>query len=320
MKKAFALIFAAAFLICGCGQTGPSDGSAPAAEESGAAASEPSSQALSIAPIAVTTAGATSASARREDPADMQIDPPYDLDFENMVPRDLGKFFESDYPVTTSSYKLLPGDEFENEVFVIETGQEGPVFYVIAGIHGDEEAAWRAGGLLKKISIKCGRLYILAPANRWGAASSPKKRGIDGTDPNRAFPGDPDGNGAQRYAWAVYNDVKEKSPDFVFDLHEARIVEADRDYLGSSIIYSNMDLFGDLIIDLVLDSQEGLICTRPFNFYSPGPAGSINRTITEGLGLPVMTVETFRGYQMRDRVSDQLDVVQYVMRSYGLVD
>ncbi|MBQ7247397.1 MAG: succinylglutamate desuccinylase/aspartoacylase family protein [Lachnospiraceae bacterium] len=313
MKK-IALILAAAILLTACGGA---PGTAGSEENTAAAESETTSAAMTFAPISVTT---SATEATKEDLADLQPDPPYDFDVDTMVPSDFGDFFTGTYSVATSSYKLLEGDGYENEVFVISSDNEGPTVYVIAGIHGDEEAAWQAGKLLKKISIKCGKLYVIAPANRWGASAVPKTRYLDGKDPNRAFPGDPSGTNAQRFAYALYNDVKDKAPDFVFDLHEAVIVQEGRDYLGSSIIYSDMELFGDLIIDLVLASQEGEICTKPFNFYSPGPAGSINRTITEGLRIPVMTVETFRGYQMRDRISDQLDVVQYVLRSYGLVD
>ena len=315
MKKKLALILAAAMLLAACG--GAPQGDTSQTESAAASDQESTASAPTFAPITVT---ASATEATKEDLADLQPDPPYDFDVDAMVPTDFGDFFTDQYPVTTSSYKLLQGDEYENEVFVIESENDGPSVYVIAGIHGDEEAAWQAGKLLKKISIKCGKLYVIAPANRWGASAVPKTRYLDGKDPNRAFPGDPSGTNAQRFAYALYNDVKDKAPDFVFDLHEAVIVQGGRDYLGSSIIYSDMDLFGDLIIDLVLASQEGEICTKPFNFYSPGPAGSINRTITEGLRIPVMTVETFRGYQMRDRISDQLDVVQYVLRSYGLVD
>ena len=44
-----------------------------------------------------------------------------------------------------------------------------------------------------------------------------------------------------------------------------------------------------------------------------------NNTITTQLGIPTITVETFRGYEMERRIGDQLDVVQYVIRYYGMV-
>ena len=46
----------------------------------------------------------------------------------------------------------------------------------------------------------------------------------------------------------------------------------------------------------------------------------MNRTITEQLGVPTITVETFRGYEMEQRIGDQLAVVQYVLKDYGLVE
>lgn len=99
----------------------------------------------------------------------MPLDPPYDFNVDEMTPKDFGKFFEKDYGSTVSTYKIGAGTTYENEVTVIQGKEAGPVVYVVAGLHGNEEAGWQSGKLLKKISIKAGTLYILAPANKWGA-------------------------------------------------------------------------------------------------------------------------------------------------------
>ena len=312
MKKLLIIILAAALGLTGCGSA------ANDASQSASSTEEITTQAPTFAPVTVTT---EATEATTVDLADLPADPPYDYDIDTMLPKDFGELFTSDYEGgSTTSYKLLDGTSLENEVTVIKGAQDGPTVYVIAGIHGNEEAAWRSGELLERITIKAGTLYILAPANRWGAYSEPQSRYISGKDPNRAFPGDPDGTDAQKYAYAVYNDVKKKNPDFVFDLHEAIVIEEGRDYLGSSLIYTDMSLFGDLLIDMVLLTQDGDLCNHAMNYYSPGPDGSINKTITEGLGIATLTVETFRGYQMEDRIFDQLSIVQYVLRDYGMVD
>lgn len=253
------------------------------------------------------------------DPRDLTIDPPYDFDVDTMEPFDFGDFFVQEYDCEKSSYKLLEGSDFETEVTVIKGKEAGPSVYVIAGIHGDEEAAWQTGKLLKKATIKAGTLYVIAPANRWGAEKLPKSRYIDGKDPNRVWPGNPSGNSAEQVAYSIFKDVEAKKPDFVFDLHEARLVEDDRDYLGSSLIFSDLSLMEEMFMDLLFATQSGEICSMPFDYYGPGPDGSINRTITEQLNIPVITVETFRGYEMEDRISDQLDIIQYVLRYYGMV-
>ena len=260
--------------------------------------------------------------ARRPDiNQDVLLDPPYDFDPETMLPREFGPYYENDYPTGISEYLLLPGTELENTVTVLQGAEEGPVLYVIAGVHGGEIAAWMAGNLLKKIGIKAGTLYILSPANPWGAAMEPRSRYVkDDQDLNRSFPGDPNGNEAQRVAHAIYTDVQDKSPVFVFDLHEAATNKEGRDFLGHSLIYTTLNGIEDMYLDMLLETQLGLLTSTPFDFFAPGPIGSVNNTIANQLGIPVITVETYRADPMEVRISDQLAVTQYVLRHYGLVE
>lgn len=250
------------------------------------------------------------------------IDPPYDFNPKNMIPSDFGDhFLNCDYPTTVSTYKIGAGADIENEVTVLKGVEDGPVVYVVAGIHGDEQAGWEAGEQLKKISIKAGTLYILSPANRWGADARPRSRYIGGIyDLNRSFPGHSDGNIGERAANSIYQDIKRVAPVFLFDLHEARPVSNENyDFLGSSLIYTSLDKMCDLYLDLLLATQTGQVGSEPFHFFAPGPIGSLNNTVTTTLGIPTITVETYRGYPLERRISDQLDIVEYVLNYYGML-
>ena len=248
------------------------------------------------------------------------IDPPYDFNPDEMLPRDFGDHFLSDYPVETSSYLIAEGTMVEDEVTVIKGEVEGSTIYVVAGVHGDEQAGWETGKQLEKISIKAGTLYVLAPANPWGAAKEPRSRYvIDKWDLNRSFPGNPEGNPARIAAYSIYEDIKEKEPIFVFDLHEARVNSENYDFLGSSLIYTSLDGMEDMYLDLLLATESGEICSERFNFYAPGPIGSLNNSVTTGLGIPTITIETYRGYPLERRISDQLDIVEYVLTYYGML-
>ncbi len=260
--------------------------------------------------------------ARRPDPeAEVVLDPPYDFDPNTMLPRDFGPYFEGEYSVTADTYPLLPGTEWENTVTVLKGAEEGPVLYIIAGVHGGEVAAWSTGNLLKKIGIKAGTLYILSPANPWGAQAEPRSRYVRGEeDLNRSFPGNPDGNAAEQVANAIFSDVKDKQPVFVFDLHEAATNREGRDFLGRSLIYTTLDGIEDMYLDLLLETQLGTLTSMPFDFFAPGPAGSVSSTMANELGIPVITVETYRADPMEVRIADQLAVVQFVLRHYGMVE
>ena len=197
-------------------------------------------------------------------------------------------------------------------------GQDpGPTLYVAAGIHGDERAAWYAGLMLQSITIKAGTLYVLAPANAWGAQRNQRRVGED--DPNRCFPGSETGTMAQRICYAIFHDIEEKQPELLLDLHEAIVYKEGRDFLGSTLIYTSLEGMEDLFFDLLFATQEGEVTSCPFGYNGPGPAGSMNRTVTDQLKIPAITVETFRGFPMERRVSDQLKVVAYVLRYKGML-
>ena len=124
---------------------------------------------------------------------------------------------------------------------------------------------------------------------------------------------------AEQAADAIYQDIRRVAPVFLFDLHEARYNAENRDFLGSSLIYTSLDKMEDMYLELLMATETGEICSERYNFYAPGPVGSVNSTVTTGLGIPVVTVETYRGYPLERRIGDQLDIVQYVLTYYGLL-
>lgn len=245
-------------------------------------------------------------------------EPEPDVDIETVTLSDFGDLFAEAYETEKSSYKLMEGTEQEMEVVVLQGAEEGPVLYIVSGIHGDERAGWYTGTLLKDITIKSGTLYIIAPVNTYGAREHVRFISAENIDLNRNFPGDPEGNTAEKVAAALMADIEEKQPEMVFDLHEARSTGERGDFLGSSLIYTTLDGISDMFMDMLFATQIGDLCSEAFSYNSPGPNGSINSTVANTLGIPVITVETFRGYELSRRMGDQLAIIEYVLESYGI--
>ena len=245
------------------------------------------------------------------------LEPEVTFDIHTKTAHDFVADFHTAYPVTRESYLLTSGADTETTVVKIVGQDPGPTLYVAAGIHGDERAAWYAGLMLQSITIKAGTLYVLAPANAWGAQRNQRRVGED--DPNRCFPGSETGTMAQRICYAIFHDIEEKQPELLLDLHEAIVYKEGRDFLGSTLIYTSLEGMEDLFFDLLFATQEGEVTSCPFGYNGPGPAGSMNRTVTDQLKIPAITVETFRGFPMERRVSDQLKVVAYVLRYKGML-
>ena len=201
MKKQMLSLFLA-LALTGCAAPGPGSTSAPA--ESGAAPA--GSEAPASASQEESGYDRREAIERPEIGAEVVIDPPYDFDPAEMVPGDFGDYFtDCDHPTQVSTYKLAEGTDIENEVTVLQGEEEGPTIYIVAGVHGDEIAGWMTGNLVKKIGIRAGTVHILSPANRWGAEADPRVRYVtEQEDLNRSFPGDPEGNMAQRVADSIY--------------------------------------------------------------------------------------------------------------------
>lgn len=220
-------------------------------------------------------------------------------------------------PTDRAEYVLMEGTELENTVLVLRGEEEGPAIYLVAGVHGDETAGWMAGNLLKDAPLRGGTLYILSPANPYGAEHDQRNTASD-RDMNRNFPGDPQGWDAEQMAAAVFEDIRDKAPDLVLDLHEARVHQGERDNLGNSVICQSLDEIGDLVIQLTLSSEGGALCASPITLYGSPPPGSVNRVVTLELGIPVITVETCREESLAQRVRNQLELVEFVLMYYGL--
>lgn len=232
--------------------------------------------------------------------------------------------FQESYETTVETYKIAEGTKEENTVTVLRGGEEGPAVYIVAGVHGDEQAGWRAGNLVKDATIKAGTVYIVSPANQYGAQND-QRRTKDERDLNRNFPGDPDGWDAERIAYSIFSDIQAKEPVIVLDLHEAIAKEddyeklgANYDALGNSLICQSLDGIGDLVLEALLQSEAGELCANPLILYGSPPSGSVNETVTNQLGIPAITVETLRAEPLSQRVQNQLEIVEFVFEYYGL--
>ncbi|MBR2934456.1 MAG: succinylglutamate desuccinylase/aspartoacylase family protein [Oscillospiraceae bacterium] len=247
-----------------------------------------------------------------------------DADPEQWRLDDFESCFEARFNTDKEEYLLLEGTKEENTVRILRGKKDGPTLYIVAGVHGDETAGWLAGNLLKQATLKAGTLYILSPANTYGAGQDRRKT-ESGRDLNRNFPGNSDGWDAERIAASIYGDIRDKQPELVLDLHEAVAKEddyealgANYDALGNSLICQSLDGIGELVLDALLSSEAGELCSGALALYGLPPTGSLNRVVTEELGIPVITVETLRAEPLTQRVQNQLELAEFVLKHYGM--
>ena len=231
----------------------------------------------------------------------------------------LGSFSSPDWIKAgkTETYEIGTGTDYSNEVTHLKGDKPGAVIYVTAGIHGDETAAWLAGNRLKEITLSRGELFILSPANRWGAAKNSRYL-TEEQDLNRAFPGDAEGRAAQRAAKVIWEDIARVKPDLVLDLHEARSVREGYDFLGNSLIFTELWDCDSLFMDLLAETEAGNVGNGGFSTFGPAPGGSLNRTVSLELGIPVITIETLKEETGEQRIANHLAIVRYCMEWFGI--
>lgn len=222
---------------------------------------------------------------------------------------------------TREEYTLEGGEENAPVVTVLHGKKPGKSVYVVAGLHGDESAAWQAGNLLKEADLAAGTLYILSPANEYGAENGCRTT-RSGRDPNRWFGSDTHWDAALLDN-AIALDLQKKQPDLILDLHEAHenaLRAPDlHDALGNSIVCYSLDSIGDMVLDFLQETESSADFSAPFTLYSSPPAGSLNDYAGRVLGLSAITVETWRGDPPSERVQTQLRTVSFFLQDLGMI-
>ncbi|WP_294146211.1 succinylglutamate desuccinylase/aspartoacylase family protein [uncultured Clostridium sp.] len=214
---------------------------------------------------------------------------------------------------------IMEHTPLETGFTILESGSPGKTVLVVGGIHGDETSGWMAADQLKKRrKLKSGTLIILSPANAPGSRNG--ERNVEQyRDLNRSFPGDKNRDLTDGLAASIFLKIREYSPDLVIDLHEAYREGSGRDFLGNSLIITDSGTIDQLVFDLIVESQDGTIKTSaPFSCYNGTPAGSLNRTVTETLGIPAVTVEVSQEEPLETRIRNQIAVVERILGYYSM--
>lgn len=216
------------------------------------------------------------------------------------------------------SVRLMDGTSVETGYVILSGRNPGKTVFIIGGIHGDETSGMKAAEELKKIkSLESGTIIILSPANALGSKDRVRNVGYY-RDLNRSFPGDKNRDLTDQLAAAIYQTIADIHPDIVIDLHEAYREGGNRDFLGNSIIFTDSEGIGELALDLILETQDGSLCSQSFSCYGPAPAGSLNYEVTKRLGIPVITIEASEEDPIKERVENHIQLTQKILQHYSI--
>lgn len=222
--------------------------------------------------------------------------------------------------VTVETVTIMKDEPEETELYVFTSSNPGETFFIVGGIHGDEEAGWKAADrLCEQIQqkLKSGTLYLLPHANNTGIEALTRHMTRSG-DLNRAFPGDSTvDEPAMRLAAEIFGHIEDADPVFVLDLHEARKSYLDGS-VGNTLIYT-LDSAMDVLWDFLVENEDNSITDTNFTVVGPGVKRSINRTVSDLLNIPIVTVETLRSEDIEHRIQNQLAVIDFCLKYYNMV-
>ncbi len=193
---------------------------------------------------------------------------------------------------------IAAGTKWETPFYVIDSGVEGPIVLITAGIHGNEQAAAEAGEQIRHWPVRRGKLIVVPRCNAPGIAAN--DRYLPGEDkatrdPNRNFPKTGAADAAKtELSKALWAFAKHCKPDWHVDLHEGYGFRAGGSKsVGSSIIHFRKSKAAPIVAKMLRAvnatvSEAG----RKFVPLAPPADGSFARATAQRLGAQSMIIET----------------------------
>ncbi|MDP6445242.1 MAG: succinylglutamate desuccinylase/aspartoacylase family protein [Pirellulaceae bacterium] len=219
------------------------------------------------------------------------------------------------------------GETWETPWRAIDSRVEGPTVVVVAGLHGNEPAGYRAAEQIKYWPIAAGKLVVLPRVNRLGLAANTRwapefRNDRARRDLNRNFPTSDRDEVLTPVCQAVWKFVQEQKPEWVFDLHEGfDFHRLNSKSVGSSVIAFPAEAeFASLLCrevnaDVAVDRQFDLLAKS-------GPVrGSLARACGERLAAKSFILETtFKSQPVSLRARQHRRMVSTAFLQIGLID
>lgn len=223
---------------------------------------------------------------------------------------------------------LAPGTEWETPWYRIESGNPGPVFVLVGGIHGNEPAGAIAAEQIRHWPIQKGTLVVVPEANRLALAAKERRLpGLieDAGDLNRHFPRTGETEQTMSpLAEALWGFVKKQEPDWVVDLHEGFAVHRkNSDSVGSSLLCDPDEATRPLFERAFAAVNDSI--SNPENHFvlksdSRTANGSLVRASMDRLGATGAILETtYKGFPLGLRVRQHRLMVAELLGGLGMI-
>jgi len=178
-------------------------------------------------------------------------------------------------------------------------------------MHGDETTGPAAARLLAAGRAPSrGMLLVLPEASPEALAAGTRTAPGHG-DLNRAFPGSPEGDSAQRRAAAIFRLIEREKPDLVLDLHESDEYWDEGD--GPVLVIPPLVSAAEIALSM-LERPD----MADFGYTGNPPAGSLAAEAARLLGIPVLIVEVPDRLAPQERITVFLRTVEAAQAALGM--
>lgn len=210
---------------------------------------------------------------------------------------------------------LAASSKYATKLYIIKSGQPGPVVLIVGGVHGNETAGYKAARQLCDFSPSKGTLLVIPEANQLAIAA--KKRVASGqADLNRAFPTTKNGSADGVLAKSILQVIKDYQVDWVMDMHEGidYSKNSSSSSVGQSLIYYPKADTKTISSSIINSLNKNLSTSKQFSLLRYPTNGSLTRAAAVTVGANSFIFETCSKDPLSTRINYQLSAANSLFR------
>jgi len=207
------------------------------------------------------------------------------------------------------------GSDIEVPLMVVNGAEDGPVFNISSGCHGDEyeggEAIRRVYRSLNPAQFK-GALLGVPAMNPLAFEAGHRLSPVDHLNLNRVFPGKERGFFTERLAYLYLNEVARKA-DYIIDLHGG----------GNIMTLAPMAIYRDLGGEDIAKRAYDLVRSTGIELVWKGSGGWSGPISLEGqkAGIPAITVEFAGEGRAREEIIQKFEkMINNVFKAFKMIE
>lgn len=208
----------------------------------------------------------------------------------------------------------------DTPMYIIKSGQPGPVVMIVGGSHGDCTSGILAADKIRNFKITTGTLLVIPRANIV-ACNNGTRTSSGAGDLNRDYPTTKDGKAASITAQSIWDAVKDYDVDYLIDMCEGdNYHKIDPSSTGQTLIYypiSGSQAVGQKMIDAINKTIGS--SSKHFSLVKNPYPSTLARAAAQFLGVKAFTLETCRRSAESIRVDDEVLAAKTLLSYLGMM-